>query len=161
MLFWPCWWLVRVTLVVAFGVCPKILGGGRNLWMIFLLLHVYECNLSVVDNQSWWRCKCFIRPVARVGSGDPVRVLRLYTTITLDEVCSIYCWGICTTCHYRSMCYSTCASGPTVLSMCCRLRLVANCSTKNWALILYCMMPFIATCVDAIGTVFWDRPALR
>ena len=33
----------------------------------------------------------FIRPVARVGSGDPVRVLRLYTTNTLDEVCSIYC----------------------------------------------------------------------
>ena len=33
----------------------------------------------------------FIRPVACVGSGDPVRVLRLYTTITLDEVCSIYC----------------------------------------------------------------------
>ena len=33
----------------------------------------------------------FIRPVARVGSGDSVRVLRLYTTITLDEVCSIYC----------------------------------------------------------------------
>ena len=23
------------------------------------------------------------------------------------------------------------------------------------------MMPFIATCVDAIGTVFWDRPVLR
>ena len=22
-------------------------------------------------------------------------------------------------------------------------------------------MPFIATCVDAIGTVFWDRPVLR
>ena len=36
-------------------------------------------------------CKCFIRPVACVGSGDPVRVLHLYTTITLDEVCSIYC----------------------------------------------------------------------
>ena len=33
----------------------------------------------------------FIRLVACVGSGDPVRVLRLYTTITLDEVCSIYC----------------------------------------------------------------------
>ena len=28
----------------------------------------------------------FIRPVACVGSGDPVRVLRLYTTNTLDEV---------------------------------------------------------------------------
>ena len=39
-----------------------------------------------------WLClQGFIRPVARVGSGDPVRVLRLYTTITLDEVCSIYC----------------------------------------------------------------------
>ena len=36
-------------------------------------------------------CKCFICLVARVGSGDPVRILRLYTTITLDEVCSIYC----------------------------------------------------------------------
>ena len=35
--------------------------------------------------------KCFIRLVACIGSGDPVRVLRLYTTITLDEVCSIYC----------------------------------------------------------------------
>ena len=33
----------------------------------------------------------FIRLVACVGSGDPVRVLRLYTTNTLDEVCSIYC----------------------------------------------------------------------
>ena len=26
--------------------------------------------------------------------------------------------------------------------------------------VLYCTMPFIATCVDAIGTVFWDRPSL-
>ena len=75
----------------------------------------------------------FIRPVARVGSGDPVRVLRLYTTITLDEVCSIYCWDICTTCHYRSMCYSTCASGPTMLSVCSRLCLVANCLTDQLA----------------------------
>ena len=69
----------------------------------------------------------FIRPVARVGSGDPVRVLRLYTTNTLDEVCSIYCWDICTTCHYRSTCYSTGASGPTALSVCSWLCLVANC----------------------------------
>ena len=27
--------------------------------------------------------------------------------------------------------------------------------------VLYCTVPFIATCVDAIGTVFWDRPVLR
>ena len=47
-------------------------------------------------NKNWnahriTKMQGFIRPVARVGSGDPVRVLRLYTTITLDEVCSIYC----------------------------------------------------------------------
>ena len=59
------------------------------------------------------------------------------------------------------MCYSTCASGLTMLSVCSRLCLVANCSTKNWALVLYCTMPFIATCVDAIGMVFWDCPVLR
>ena len=75
----------------------------------------------------------FIRPVARVGSGDPVRVLRLYTTNTLDEVCSIYCWDICTTCRYRSTCYSTGASGPTALSVCSRLCLVANCwLSSDW-----------------------------
>ena len=48
-----------------------------------------------------WRCnngtntatnmQGFIRPVAHVGSGDPVRVLRLYTTNTLDEAFNIYC----------------------------------------------------------------------
>ena len=40
-------------------------------------------------------------PFACVGSGDPVRVLCLYTTNTLDILWSIYCWDICTTCHYR------------------------------------------------------------
>ena len=114
-----------------------------------------------LQNMQLILCKCFICLVACVGSGDPVRVLRLYTTITLDEVCSIYCWDICTTCRYRSTCYSTCASGPTALSVCSRLCLVTNCSTENWALIMYCTMPFIATCVDAIGMVFWDRPVLR
>ena len=103
-------------------------------------------------------CKGFIRLVACVGSGDPVRVLCLYTMNTLDEVCSIYCWDICTTCRYRSTCYSTGASGPTALSVCSRLCLVANCWLLNAAPILYCTVPFIATCVDAIGTVFWDRP---
>ena len=62
------------------------------------------------------------------------------------------------------MCYSTCASGPTTLSMCSRLCLVANCPHSTQprvsALVLYCTMPFIATCEDAIGTVFWDRPGV-
>ena len=35
-------------------------------------------------------------PFACVGSGDPVRVLRL-----LHNEWSIYCWDICTTCRYR------------------------------------------------------------
>ena len=69
----------------------------------------------------------FIRPVAHVGSGDPVRVLRLYITNTLDEACSIYCWDTCTTCRYQSMCYSTGTSGPTALSVCSRLCLVCVC----------------------------------
>ena len=40
-------------------------------------------------------------PITCIGSGDPVRVLHLYTTNTLDIFWSIYCWGICTTCRYR------------------------------------------------------------
>ena len=75
------------------------------------------------------------------------------------------------------MCYSTGTSGPTTLSVCSQLSLVANCSATPillllyycfyttapilLLLVLYCTMPFIATCVDAIGTVFWDRPVLR
>ena len=47
--------------------------------------------ILVAVNSLWCRMQGFIRPVAHVGSGDPVRVLRLYTTNTLDEVCSIYC----------------------------------------------------------------------
>ena len=54
---------------------------------------IVECTKDRLwgTGTALYECKCFIRPVARVGSGDPVRVLRLYTTITLDEVCSIYC----------------------------------------------------------------------
>ena len=40
-------------------------------------------------------------PFACIGSGDHVRVLRLYTMNTLDTLWSIYCWDICTTCCYR------------------------------------------------------------
>ena len=46
---------------------------------------------GLVVNRTYVRLQGFIRIVAHVGSGDPVRVLRLYTMITLDEVCSIYC----------------------------------------------------------------------
>ena len=62
--------------------------------------------------------------------------------------------------RYQSMCYSTGASGPTALSVCSRLCLVCYCSYYCCS-VLYCTMPFIATCVDTIGMVFWDRPVLR
>ena len=43
------WWLVRVTLVVAFGFfCPKIFGGGANLRIVILLEK--ECSFSAADN---------------------------------------------------------------------------------------------------------------
>ena len=29
------WWLIRATLVVSF--CPKIMGGGKNLQIVFML----------------------------------------------------------------------------------------------------------------------------
>ena len=47
------WWLVRVTLMVAFGFFPKMLRGGGDLRMILLLL--YACNLNSVDNQRCLR----------------------------------------------------------------------------------------------------------
>ena len=56
------------------------------------------------------------------------------------------------------MCYSTGASGPTALSVCSRLCLLKNCLLTNAHSVLYCTVPFMATCVDAIGTVFWGRP---
>ena len=45
------WWLVRVTLVAAFGFFSKILGGGRNLWMIILL----QNEFSLCGGGSWRR----------------------------------------------------------------------------------------------------------
>ena len=48
------WWLVRVTLVVAFGFCPKIFGGGGNLQIVILLEK--ECKFSGTDNMGTLKC---------------------------------------------------------------------------------------------------------
>ena len=89
---------------------------------------------------------------ACVGSGDPVRVLHLYTTNTLDTLWSIYCWDICTTCCYQTYVLSYCRMCPSrVLSM-----------TDCWMIAaLYCAVPFIVGCVDISRMVFWDRSVLR
>ena len=54
------WWLVRVTLVVAFG--PKILGGGWNLLMILLSFckpYLMEKNVWTFCTHRWWGSKNF------------------------------------------------------------------------------------------------------
>ena len=93
-------------------------------------------------------------PFACVGSSDPVRVLRLYTTNTLDTLWSIYCWDICTTCRYRI--YVLLAQALRIwdflLLIHTLLKYLAEC-----ALTLYCVVAYICACVDASRTVFWDR----
>ena len=62
-------------------------------WSYHYPEHDYLCLwcLMYLDEFQRWYLARFIRPVARVGSGDPVRVLCLYTINTLDEACNIYC----------------------------------------------------------------------
>ena len=93
-------------------------------------------------------------PFACVGSGDPVRVLRLYTTNTLDTLWSIYCWDICTTCRYRI--YVLLAQAlwlwDFLLLIPTLLKYLMKCAPA-----LYCVVTYISACVDASRTVFWDR----
>ena len=93
-------------------------------------------------------------PFACVGSGDPVRVVRLYTTNTLNIPWSIYCWDICTTCRYRI--YVLCAQALQLWDFLLLIRTLLKYLAKC-ALTLYCVVTYIAACVDASRTVFWDR----
>ena len=93
-------------------------------------------------------------PFVCVGSGDPVRVLRLYTTNTLDTLWSIYCWDICTTCRYRIyvLCAQVLRLWDFLLLIRTLLKYLAECTPT-----LYCVMAYICAFVDASRTVFWDR----
>ena len=103
-------------------------------------------------------CKVLSVPFACVGSGDPVRVLHLYTTNTLDTLWSIYCWGICTTCHYQFYCAML---KPYALrlptAMCVWVWLCLSVTAHRTVLwgALY------TACVDASRMVFWDCSVLR
>ena len=78
------------------------------------MMHLTQMSLSCNKSNQWviieqWKHMLFMVqglsiPFACVGSGDPVRVLRLYAMDTLDTLWSIYCWGICTTCRYWFYC---------------------------------------------------------
>ena len=97
-------------------------------------------------------------PFACIGSGDPVRVLHPYTTNTLSTLQSIYYWDICTTCCYRI--YVLCAQALWLWDF---LLLIP---TSHWlsgecAPTLYCVVAYIAACVDTSRTVFWDFSVLR
>ena len=48
-----------------------------------------------------------VLPFACVGSGDPVRVLRLLHNKYSGYSWIIYCWWLCTTCHYQSYVLTT------------------------------------------------------
>ena len=97
-------------------------------------------------------------PFAFVGSGDPVRVLRLYTTNTLDTLWSIYCWGICTTCCYRLYCAMLKPYALRLLTATATVaRLWANANNDPSHCTVRCL---ISACVDASRTVFWDHSVL-
>ena len=89
-------------------------------------------------------------PFACIGSGDLVRVLRLYTTNTLDTLWSIYSWDICTTCCYRSYVLLYWLVHSHWLKL--RFRLV-----QTNAPTLYCVVLYKYACVDISRMVFWDR----
>ena len=93
-------------------------------------------------------------PFACVGSGDPVRVLRLYTTNTLDTLWSIYCWDSCTTCRYRI--YVLLAQALWFWDFLLLIRTLQKYLTKCAPTLTY-----ICACVDASRTVFWDRSTSR
>ena len=77
---------------IVFFVHLKFVKPGDSIESAIIQQHTELHGLKVSEGKlRAMLVQGFIRPVARVGSGDPVRVLRLYTTITLDEVCSIYC----------------------------------------------------------------------
>ena len=142
--------------------------------LIFLSVHI--CNIYVfvrghnfcltqfgsgqwvmVDRELIVYMQGLFVPFACIGSGDPVRVLRLYTMNTLDTLWSIYCWDLCTTCHYRI--YVLLAQAlwlwDFLLLIRTLLKYLAKCT-----LTLYCVVTYICACVDASRMVFWDHSVL-
>ena len=118
----------------------------KEYWSCQMLLNKYLEQLQGL----------FIRFLC-VGSGDPVRVLHLYTMNTLDTLWSIYCWDICKTCHYWIcvLLAQPLQLWDFLLLIRIPLKHLVKCAPT-----LYCVVTYIYACVDASRTVFWDRSVL-
>ena len=74
----------RVTLVIAFGLSPKILGGDGDLQMLF---HQYDCRLSGGDTERWWGHKALPAVIEKIwtfsiaGGGD-TKTSRLHPCVS-------------------------------------------------------------------------------
>ena len=94
----------------------------------------------------------------RVGSGDPVRVLRLFHNKYTGYNWSIYCWDYVQLVATKSnvLLYLL----PMSVQLCCwRVSLWKNEPDLN--AVLYCMVPYIATCVDVSWNgIFRDRSVI-
>ena len=83
-------------------------------------------------------------PFACLGSGDPVRALRLYTTNTLDTIEAFFAETYIQLVTTEAMCCSTSWSALTTTTR-------ATCVTD---FALFCAAPYIVACVDVSRTVF-------
>ena len=118
---------------------------------------VKQAGVDLVSDLFVWRDPCSSSPTgvqglfvlfARVGSGEPVRVLRLLHNKYAGYNWSIYCWDICTTCRYRDYVLRYCR-------VCTSWVLTGNDSVKDSSHgTVRCL---IYTCVCVSRTVFRDR----
>ena len=110
----------------------------RASWSSEAMIH----DLLITGSQSYARFICTV-------CTRRIRWSCCYTTNTLDTLWRIYCWDICTTCRYRIyvLLYWRMCSGK-VLSTKCSMQL---------PLTLYCVVPYIAPCVDVSELYFRDR----
>ena len=113
---WICWessWTILDTLaLIELQLYEKLSLWDQDVWNVILMFA--SCLATYIvswQHNTHWTSQLLKKQLnvvqglsvlfACIGSGDPVRVLLLYTMNTLDILWSIYCWDICTTCRYR------------------------------------------------------------
>ena len=128
----------------------------RQIWykVDFFLSSWMDSIVTNVTVHTWQQCARFICTVRiRVGSGDPVRVLRPFHNKYTGYNWSIYCWDyvqLVATESNMLLCLL-----PTSVQLLIRL---LCCPAREWTLELYCTVALIAACVDlSWNGIFWDR----